>query len=161
MSEIQTHSANIISTPVKWEKTTFDANDMWNAFQRGEKYQRDKQEDEFNAAFSKNINKAAVLSENIFNTAKNDYDVNVHKAFLRADSLKNFDILFLVESKDYASDKFKDIYLKSHLIKSEFNDKSFHISFKFMPNSKEVNLDCIYSDGYMFAYGKTESEQES
>ena len=62
MSEIQTHSANIISTPVKWEKTTFDANDMWNAFQRGEKYQRDKQEDEFNAAFSKNITRPVRLT---------------------------------------------------------------------------------------------------
>jgi len=154
MSEIIAEKANVISTPVKWEKTTFDSNDMWMAFQRGEEYQKDKQNKEFEQTLSKNINKAAVLSENIFNTAINDYGVNVYKAFLRADSLKNFDALFLVELKDYLSGKFKDIYTKSHLIKSEFNDNSFHISFKFMPNSDDVNLDCIYSDGYMFAYGK-------
>jgi hypothetical protein len=154
MSEVIDIKPTEIFTPSKWEKTSFDHNDLWEAFQRGEKYQKEKQREQFRAEMSKNINKAAVLSENIFNTAINDYDVNVFRAFLKADSLHNFDVLFLVSPEDYISEKFKDIYVKSHLIKSEFNDNSFHVSFKFMPNSKDVNLDCIYSDGYMFAYGK-------
>ncbi|MEN0056666.1 MAG: hypothetical protein AAGC65_23510 [Mucilaginibacter sp.] len=154
MTAITLKTSPQIATPEKWEKNTFSSDDMWSAFQRGEKHQQKKQEQEFTDKFKKNLNKAAVLSEAIFNTAINDYSVDIQKAFLRPDNFENYEVLFIVSSNDYISPKFSDIFIKSHLIKSEFNDKEFHISFRFMPNSKSVNFECIYSDGYMFEYGK-------
>jgi len=146
------------NTPDHWEKTNYSSTDLWDAFQRGEQYQLDKQQKEFEETLHKNLNRAAFLSEGIYHSANNDYGVGIKKAYLKADTLINYDVLFLVSEDDYLSDKIKDIYKKSHLVKSEFNVDDFHISFKFMPLSNHLNIDCIYSDGYMLEYGKDKKE---
>jgi hypothetical protein len=146
--------SEIANTPDNWEKTSFSSDDMWQAFQRGEQYQINKQEQEFNETLTKNLNRAAFLSEGIFHTAINDYNVGIQKAYLKAETIENFDVLFLVNLDDFMSEKIKDIYKRSHLVKSEFNGADFHISFKFMPSSDSLNLDSISSDGYMLEYGK-------
>ena len=144
---------DIPTTPDNWEKTTFSNDDMWVAFQRGERYQIEKQEQQFHNTLIKNLNRAAFLSEGIFHTANSDYNVSIQKAYLKAETLENFDVLFLVNSEDFISDKIKDIYKRAHLVKSEFNCKDFHISFKFMPTSDHLNLEGISADGYMLTYG--------
>lgn len=150
---------NSKSIPNNWDGLNLEQFG-WEQFQRGEAYQKQKDQEDFENSLSKNLNKAATLSESIFHTANNDYFVHITKAYLKLETIHQYETLFLVDKKDFLSDKLREVYQKSHSIKADFNCDDFYISFKFMPFSEDLNLDSLHSDGFTLVYNSERRKQQ-
>lgn len=144
--------SRISSVPENWTKSTYTKEEMDNAFLDGMIHQEKSAEKKIKALLDKNIILATSLSEKLFHLGVEDLKVNMKKAYLKIDSINAFSTLFVVSKKDYFSEDFKKIYQESFKLKNENKVDGFYISFKFMADSKNLNTDCIRSDGYVFEY---------
>lgn len=139
--------------PENWTKSNYTKEEMDNAFLDGMLHQEKSAEKKIKAVLDKNIDLATSLSEKLFHLGLEQLQVKMKKAYLKIDDINSFSTLFVVSKKDYFSDNFKKIYQESFRLKNENKSDSFYISFKFMADGKNLNTDCIRSDGYVFEYG--------
>lgn len=102
-------------------------------------------------SFEENIKKAFSVSEDVFKKISTE-KFSVNNLFLKANNIASFDVLFIVKSEDYLSDFRKEAYKIARDVKKSITEKLFDINFSFMPNSSDVNTDCLNSDGFIYRY---------
>ncbi len=101
--------------------------------------------------FRNNLKVAQQVSEQLLQEAAKK-DICLSEIHLKADSILNFEALFMSSEKDFVSDKFREIYLCARELKNKVQNDRFYISFSFMPFSKYVNPKRLSADGFFCKY---------
>ena len=102
-------------------------------------------------SFEDNMKKAFATAEDLFKKIKS-LKVDVKQLFLKANNIASFDIMFVVNKKDYLSDKRKEAYSIARQIKKEKREDIFSINFSFMPETSKLIDECLHADGYIYKY---------
>ena len=128
------------SQPSNWkrESDVFTSDQVINAYLKG---REDGQNDNLRILvnqFKTNINEAQKVSESIIEKAFQK-QIKLKEVHLKADSILNFEALFVADEKDFISDNFRDVYTCARKIKNDVQNENFYISFSFMPSSKHLN----------------------
>ncbi|MDR0792388.1 MAG: hypothetical protein LBE82_03700 [Chitinophagaceae bacterium] len=137
----------------KWKKeeNAYTGNDLIDAYLQGKKAGQDEVFTILSKTFGENMERAMSMSERLYidAEAKNIKFKNIH---LRADGLTKFSALFVAKKDDFISDSFRDIFISARKIKNDEKAADFYISFSFMPDTENLNEDCLNTDGYFMKY---------
>ena len=101
--------------------------------------------------FKNNLKEAQKISESLIEKASHKR-IELKEIHLKADSILNFEALFIADEKDFISDTFRDVYTCAREIKNDVQNENFYISFSFMPSSKHLNIKRLNADGYFYKY---------
>lgn len=138
--------------PNNWQKKgEINSDDVINAYVKGKNDGKNEFNKELRNKFQRNLHKAISVSENVYESV-NQHGIHLSSIHLRAENLNNFSVLFVTNAGDFLSTKFKSAYSISRRIKEKAIAEDFYISFSFMPDSKNLNQDCLTADGYFLKY---------
>ncbi len=102
-------------------------------------------------SFEDNMKKAFSVSETLCSKISSS-KFKINDVFLKANNISSFDVLFVVDAKNYLSDERKEAFSKAREIKKKKTEKLFAINFSFMPSNENINYDNLESDGFIFRY---------
>ncbi|MBA7592352.1 hypothetical protein ES708_34532 [subsurface metagenome] len=105
-----------------------------------------------------NIKSTQLLAEEFINDM-DQAGIKSYKVHLRINSIKLFDLLFVVDKNDFNNDKILTIYKKARSIKN--SNKDYRVEFSFLPFHPEINPSRIASDGYLLSYGTLPKSRSS
>ncbi|MDA3839430.1 MAG: hypothetical protein PF574_10675 [Candidatus Delongbacteria bacterium] len=131
------------------EKKSFSPDEVINAYFKGKEDFKNK----VIKVFEKNLEVAQEKGELFYNFISKKKVKNID-LYLKAESVTDFCLLFLIDKKQYLSDKAKDIYKESIKEKLKLNSEKFHLEFTFMPITKTLNQEKIISEGFLLKYDK-------
>ena len=101
----------------------------------------------------KNLIKAQKASVELFKELNKD-SINCTTIHLRSIDLFTFDAILVIPENDFLSSKiFDKAHSSSTKIEKNYEKKEFHISFHFMPFSKNINVSALSADGFDYTYG--------
>lgn len=139
--------------PKKWNINDADLEEeFFRAFERGEKFQKEKTEIKLRNEIEHKFNRATTLSETLFNKIRTEFEADVTKLIINYSEMPCFQSLFILKKDFYLSSKMLELYNESNKLKSDFNDESFRIDFKFMIDSDKINYNLLESDGFVLNY---------
>lgn len=113
-------------------------------------------QDDIKATFTKNLNLAKEISEEIFESLNNEKNIVCNKIYLKPNSVVSYEAIILISEKTFLSDLFTKAYKIAFGICNNYQKDSFTFDFNFMPSSRRVNSKALVADGYYlsFQYGK-------
>lgn len=154
---MSTYSTHTINEPIgnnwKQNSATYTGDDLIDAFIQGKQAGRDEKKKEMLERVSRNVVKATKLSEELYNTAINQ-EFNLFEIHLKAESISTYTALFLVDNKDFLSDRFRSVYTIARQLKNKADSDTFYISFSFTPKSEQLSENCLVADGFFLKYEK-------
>lgn len=103
--------------------------------------------------FAANMNESGVATEKLLCELEK-HKVPVQAVFLKADGITSFEVLFIVNEKDFIADDFRSIYTIARQIKNEHLSDNYYIAFSFMPQSNNFKENSLIADGYSWKYSK-------
>ncbi len=146
-------SANSAGIP-NWKKTPYKPtpDEIIDAFEKGKIVGMSEHDRILMREFSDNLSKACLLSEKLFRELNKQYLGFNKRLFLKVNGLSSFDALFVVDRNVYISNSRNDAFNQARKIKKESKEDFFSINFSFLPESKNLDLNNIFYDGYSLAY---------
>ena len=120
---------------------------LHSSYVRGrEDFQNDVETD-----FKKNFQSAA-HSSSLLRSKLSEIGVKVLDMYLKFIDFNTFKCLVILEKNDFYD---KDKRWKSYKLSEHINDTNsrINLTFSFMPNSEDLVVDNIASDGFIFRYG--------
>ena len=143
---------------------TYSTDDVINAYLKGKEHQRQESKSQqldhiqeiLLEKLKVNLNKAALLSEELFREINNS-GFKCDSVRLKIKDVSNYMAIFLVDEKDFCSDDFLKIYDRSIEIKRENNASStFNFSTLFTPKTIDTEPLNMVADGYILSYNGPE-----
>lgn len=134
-------------------KLKYSEDDLIDAFLRGKEAQANQTEQILLEKLVSNLTLAKDAGISLFGKLK-ETGIDCKKAFLRINSIAEFEILTVLAKENYENDTVSGAYKTARLLKKEVNNNSFRMWFSFMSESDHLNTERIISDGYYFKYGK-------
>lgn len=138
--------------PKNWSATDASTNYFLDVYLLGIEHGEKAQYEKMKGDFMLNFKVVSSIAEELFSTAK-DQNIPVEEIHLRLETLKSFDVLFLVEENFYNSQEFASIYQISRSMKKKYKSDRLDINFSFISNSEELSKSCLAADGYFVKYG--------
>jgi hypothetical protein len=132
-----------------WQKQSnvITYNDVLDAYLKGKEAGKTEQQRVNQSLFDKNLEKAQVLSEKLFEEITS-IGVKIKAIHLKADAITSFNSLLIADKNDFLTDEFRNVFLLARKIKSANEDQTFSISFTFTPDSNTLDENCLTSDGF-------------
>lgn len=154
---MSTYTIHTINEPIgnnwKQNSATYTGDDLIDAFIQGKQAGRDEKKKEMLEKVSRNVVKATKLSEQLYNSVL-DQEFQLFEIHLKAENISTYTALFLVDSTDFLSDRFRSIYTIARQLKNEAERDGFYISFSFTPKSDQLSENCLVADGFFLKYEK-------
>ena len=152
--------ANVPSAFKKWERTSeggFTYDQLIDAYLMGKEYGRTEEIKVLDKTFEANLEKAFSVSEEKFDELRKIFGIQPVAMRMKIQDISSFAILFVLNEKDYKSEKIEDIY--NFLIEEmkKLNSDEFSWFFVITPQIGELNEDAISSDGYSLRYGQSKA----
>lgn len=101
--------------------------------------------------FANNMNESGAAVERMLSELGQRM-IPVHAAYLKADGITAFEILIVVDEKDFINDSFRSVYTVARQIKNEHLNDHYYLAFSFMPQSNNFNETLLNADGYAWKY---------
>lgn len=151
-------TTNVVELRPNWHPTDkFSGDEMIDAYFLGKKAGIEAGWDEkfqiIAKQFKANIETAVEVSESLYKEAS-ELGIGLKSIQLKSEGLSKFTALFIVDSNDFVSDKFLDVYKISRKLNGHKSNPDIYISFLFTPYSDKLNQDCLTADGYFLNYAK-------
>jgi hypothetical protein len=140
---------NSIVNP-NWKNETFEK-EKHKAFKEGYKKGFDAKEMAVKNFFYSNVDKATSVAEKLFKEF-NTINFKCKSLLLKPRDLRSFELLFIVDEHIYLSDARKQVYKLIRAYKKENNTNEFQFECHVMPESGEVNMSLILSEGFSLKY---------
>jgi hypothetical protein len=154
---MSTYSTHTINEPIgnnwKQNSATYTGDDLIDAFIQGKQAGRNEKKKEMLERLNKNVVKATKLSEQLYHSAL-DQEFKLFEIHLKAENISTYTALFLVDSTDFLSDRFRSVYTIARQLKNEAETDTFYISFSFTPKSEQLSENCLVADGFFLKYEK-------
>lgn len=139
--------------PKNWDIKDGDIEEeFFKAFERGERHGVESYKQTIKDGIKHRFNRAATLSETLFDKIEKDFKVDVKELILNYSNMPCFQSLFIIPRDFYLSDAMLEIYRESNKLKADFNDDNFRIDFKFMYDSESINYSLLEADGFVMIY---------
>lgn len=133
-----------------WKNSSLEV-EKDKAYQEGFKKGLDAKELEMKNFFFANIDKVMSIGETLFKEF-NKLQFECSEMLLKPRDLKSFEVLFIVEEKIYLSQTRKEVYKLIRNLKKEHNSSEFQFECLIMPQSSEINMNLILSEGFSLKY---------
>ncbi len=102
--------------------------------------------------FEEKFNKALEEATQLFNFLNDKVKMNCKEAYFKVNDIVDFEVLYLVDSKNYLSEKLHRCYDEALKIKADCKKEDFSFNFSFKPKTKNTKAEYIYADGYILKY---------
>lgn len=152
MSEDQIYQDELLNSIVNpnWRNETIEQ-ERDKAFKEGFKKGVDAKDVAIKNFFYSNMDKATSIAEKLFQKF-NSINFTCNRLMLKPRDLKSFEFLFIVDEATYLSEARKEVYRIVRGFKKENNSNEFQFECLIMPESSDVNMDLILSEGFSFKY---------
>lgn len=140
---------NSIVNP-NWRHETLE-DEKNRAYKEGFKKGLDAKEVAIKNFFNTNIDKATDIAETLFKEF-NKINFKCNSLMLKPRDLKSFELLYIVNEDTYLSAARKEVYKLIRAYKKENNSNEFQFECLIMPESGEINLSLVQSEGFSFKY---------
>lgn len=141
--------------PIKQDedKKTYSADDLIDAYFKGAKDQKNKDQQTMMDKLEQNIKKAQLKSEEIYNFISKQ-GFSCKQIMLRVKDIYRYTSIYIIDEKDYCNDKFLEVYKHSVSVKKDVNQsKTFDFTIIFTPDNKNLDKTHLLADGYILSYG--------
>lgn len=154
-AEIKEHAL-----PKGWNSEAIDdlQEQFFQAFERGEKFQRAKDQERIEKDIEHKFSRAMTLAEMLFHKVHKDFNTQIKKLSLRYCNFPKFEALYVIPSEFFYSDKMLDVYRTSNKLKSDFYDDSFRIDFRFVAENENLSFELLEADGFNLNFKSEEVE---
>ena len=103
--------------------------------------------------FQQNLKIATSEGVSLFNILGEE-SINCKLCFLKAENPLSFEIVYLIDTKDYTEENLNKIYSTSRKKKKEINKETFYLNFSFIPDNGNLNEKRLITDGYVLQYSR-------
>ncbi len=130
----------------------YTSDQLINAYLKGKDFQKSKDEQVFIRELTINLEKAKELATTIFSLiSERKFDCKIVR--LKIKDIYSFTAIFVVDSKDYCSSEFREIYESSIQLKKANNDSdTFEFSTIFTPFNDKLEEGKLRADGFTLSY---------
>ncbi len=156
MTTTETRQKSSTGLSNHWQKQSnvISYNDILDAYLKGKEAGKTEQQRVNQSLFDTNLEKAQEVSEKLFEEITHS-GVNIKAIHLKAEAITSFSALFVSDTNDFLKEDFRNVFILARKIKNESEDQTFSISFTFTPASKNLDENCLASDGFFAKfYGK-------
>jgi hypothetical protein len=142
-----------IESPEVKSKDFFNSNELINAYFKGVKDGREKEKLLQLEKFTQNINKTGIDTLKVIANLKEN-SITPIDAYLKYNSIYQFQILILLNEKDIENEKILDVY--DYILEYQNNVATdlYDINFSLVSQSEHFNFSALTSDGYVLKLAK-------
>lgn len=150
-----TPKSNSSNLTVVWKQKegTSSHDPIIDAYLKGVKAGKTEYTKVLTSQFSSNLTESGNATEKLLSELEK-HKMTVQAVYLKADGITSFEVLCIVNEKDFISDGFRSIYTIARHIKNEYVKDNYYIAFSFMPQSNNIKENYLIADGYSWKYAK-------
>jgi len=148
------NTTQIGTNETTWSKTgessccdSFTANDVLNAYFKGQSDMRKKEKDAFTKILHENLKKTEYELEKLLTECKS-LSISPLAAYLRIKSNIEFDLLLFVTTEDIVSENIKDLYTFIGEVEHNYDTDVYSITYKIADMGEMFRESLVKSDGY-------------
>lgn len=133
---------------------TFTADEVLTAYTKG----KDSVENQIKKQIFNGLEVSSVSSSYLWEKLKS-LSIEIIDMYLRISDVDEFDSLVVLKDKDFYN---KEKRWKAYEIAQELNSgiKQLDIKYSFMPMSEYIDVNLIFSEGFVFKYDKEENKSK-
>lgn len=101
--------------------------------------------------FFTNLRKAQEIAETVYRQVNTEGEI-IKRAYLGIIHYNSFKVLFVVDRAIFNTDKVYPIYQITGKAEDENYTPGFNIELSLLPDNGNINIGCLYSDGFSMHY---------
>lgn len=129
------------------------------SYKRGYDAKDEEMASKLRSTFDTNVKLTNQIAENLIIYLK---ELNIHplSAYLKIDSIFNFNIIFTTALNDYISEKLLEAYTWINDTEKSVRSPNYNIDLSFMHEDENLNIESLNSDGFKFKHKKLSDKHD-
>lgn len=130
----------------------FTSNDILQAYEKGKEFGKSEVQQILMEKIKSNIQTSTSICQQTMEMMRTKFGFECEAVHLRIDDAIKYDVLFIVDEEDYVSKDFLKVYDFIGKKVLAANNDTFHLSYIFMTDSEDIELDSMLADGFIYRY---------